>query len=242
MNKIILCEGMTDAILLSYYLGKVAGWKHCKKPPKEIDIKEDRGRGESLNWYKKDYDRLLICGVGGKDNMRSFFSNKILRTIVDAGAFSRMAVVLDRDDREIHALEMHTSSIFKPVVTNMINNRWVENYYKDAFNTEQQLESLLVVIPKEHQGALETLMLDSISENPYDAVIVEKAGTFVKEMRSIASEYIDSSRKELKAHLGVTWAVQYPEKVFWLIDEQIKSVKWEESTVLHDCFAELIKI
>jgi len=27
MNKLILCEGKTDAILLSYYLGKTAGWK-----------------------------------------------------------------------------------------------------------------------------------------------------------------------------------------------------------------------
>ena len=170
MNKIILCEGMTDAILLSYYLDKVAGWKYCRKPPKDIAIKEDHSRGESLNWYEKDSDRLLICGVGGKDNMGSFFNNKILRTIVEAGAFSRIAVVLDRDDREIHALEMYASSIFKPVVTNMKNNRWIENYYKDAFNTEQVLESLLVVIPKEHQGALETLMLDSISEDPYDAV------------------------------------------------------------------------
>lgn len=41
MNKIILCEGQTDAILLSYYLGKVSGWEFCRKPPKNIAIKED---------------------------------------------------------------------------------------------------------------------------------------------------------------------------------------------------------
>ena len=36
--------------------------------------------------------------------------------------------------------------------------------------------TLLVVIPTEHQGALETLMIDSIAEDPYDAVIVKKGG------------------------------------------------------------------
>ena len=41
MNKIILCEGETDAILLSYYLGKLAGWKFCKKAPASIAIKPD---------------------------------------------------------------------------------------------------------------------------------------------------------------------------------------------------------
>ncbi len=71
MNKIILCEGQTDAILLSYYLGKVSGWEFCRKPPKNIAIKEDTF-DQSINWYKKGDDHLLICGVGGKDNISSF--------------------------------------------------------------------------------------------------------------------------------------------------------------------------
>ena len=72
MNKIILCEGATDAILLSYYLEKVAGWKFCKKPPKDIAIKEDTFE-QSVNWYEKESDRLLICGAGGKDNIGPFW-------------------------------------------------------------------------------------------------------------------------------------------------------------------------
>ena len=53
MNKIILCEGETDAILLSYYLDKVAGWKFCKKGPADIAIKTDTFE-QSANWYQKD--------------------------------------------------------------------------------------------------------------------------------------------------------------------------------------------
>ena len=59
MNKLILCEGATDAILLSYYLEKTAGWTFCRKPPKDLQIKED-GIEESINWYEKNDDRLLI--------------------------------------------------------------------------------------------------------------------------------------------------------------------------------------
>ena len=58
----------------------------------------------------------------------------------------------------------------------------------------------------------------------------------------MAAKYISSDRKELKARLGVTWAVQYPEKVFKLINEQIRSVAWENSEVLKSCFAQLVKI
>lgn len=241
MNKIILCEGETDAILLSYFLGKVAGWQFCKKPPVNIAIKADAFE-QSVNWYENGDDRLLICGVGGKDNMSSFFKRKVFRPIVDAGAFSRVAAVLDRDNKEIESIEDHASAIFRPVITKMINNQWVENKYTDAYGTEQKIEGLLVVIPTEHEGALETVMLDSISEDPYDEAIVDKASMFVKEMRTIAAKYISSDRKELKARLGVTWAVQYPEKVFKLINEQIRSVAWENSEVLKSCFAQLVKI
>ena len=84
--------------------------------------------------------------------------------------------------------------------------------------------------------------LRSKSEDPYDAAIVKKSGEFVKAIRESASKYIYNDRAELKAHLGVTWAVQYPEKVFVLMNEQIESVKWEQSEVLHKCFEQLEKI
>lgn len=99
-----------------------------------------------------------------------------------------------------------------------------------------------MIIPVMHQGALETVLLDAISEDPYDANIVELVTEFTARMCVEASRYIDSNRKELKARLGVTWAVQYPEKVFKLINEQIQSVPWENSEILHQCFHELILI
>ena len=56
MNKIILCEGETDAILLSYYLGKVAGWKFCKKPPANI-------AGITLLVLKKSTKRSFVMRI-----------------------------------------------------------------------------------------------------------------------------------------------------------------------------------
>lgn len=241
MNKLILCEGATDAILLSYYLGRTAGWKFCRKPPRNLTIKED-GIEESINWYEKGDDRLLICGAGGKDRIKPFYEKKIKPAIINADAFEKIALLLDRDDKDTASIEHHASMIFQPVITKAESNKWITNTYRNGFNQGKQIDMLLVVIPVEHQGALETVLLDAISEDPYDAHIVELVTQFVKTMRTEAGKYITSDRKELKARLGVTWAVQYPEKVFKLINEQIQSVPWEESEVLKNCFAELIKI
>jgi hypothetical protein len=241
MNKLILCEGATDAILLSYYLNKVSGWTFCNKPPKDIAIRAE-DHNHSINWYKKGDDRLLICGVGGKDNMLPFFRKKLLRSIIDAAAFSKIALVLDHDNLSIEDMESKASSILTPLVKVMRNQQWIKAKYVDSYGMEQPLETLLVVVPTEHQGALETIMLDAISEDSYDAVIVEKSGDFVKEMRTVASKYINNQRTQLKAHLGVTWAIQYPEKVFHQIDEQIQSVEWDKSETLHECFKALEEI
>lgn len=61
MNKLILCEGKTDAILLSYYLGKTAGWKFVKKGPSGLAIQQPNDN-ESISWYKKDedYDKNIV--------------------------------------------------------------------------------------------------------------------------------------------------------------------------------------
>ena len=182
MNKIILCEGATDAILLSYYLEKTAGWKFCHKPPRDLQIKEDRIE-ESVNWYEKGKDRLLICGVGGKDRIKPFFENKIEPSIVNADSFEKVALLLDRDDRDIPSMENHASSMFSPIVSKAVQNRWTANHYINGFGQDKTVEMLLVVIPEEHQGALETVLLDAIAEEPYDAHIIECVESFVKEMR-----------------------------------------------------------
>ena len=238
MRSIIICEGSTDAILLSYYLNKVSGWEFCKKAPEHLDIKQNEF-DQSINWYKRDDDRLLICGVGGKDKISSFFKEKILSPMVKSDAFSKIVLVLDRDDKSTESIEAHASHLFKPIVTEIKNNTWIDNTYVDAFGIQKTVSSLLIAIPEEHQGALETLMLEAIAEDPYDAAIVKDAGDFVDKMQESASRYIPNNRMRLKAHLGVTWAVQYPEKVFKLIDEQIRSVSWENSQVLRNCFRQL---
>ncbi len=45
MNKLILCEGETDAILLSYYLGRTCGWRYVKNSPAGVKFRQTRPVG-----------------------------------------------------------------------------------------------------------------------------------------------------------------------------------------------------
>lgn len=219
----ILCEGKTDAILLSYYLEKTCGWTH-RNAPKSLAIKVDEIKGESAYWYRKEDESLLICGVGGKDNFGSFYKEKIHPTMVDTNAFSKIAVVTDRDNREEKSILDSFRALFRPIITNVDNDTWISNIYENSYKQEAIVDFLLVVIPADKEGALETLLLEAISENQYDKTIVNRSITYVDEILPFAAEYIQKNRLKLKACLGATWAIQYPEKIFSFIDEQKNDV------------------
>ena len=122
------------------------------------------------------------------------------------------------------------------------NGIWTEATYYNSFAEEKKLQVLLKIIPEKYEGALETVMLDAIAEDPYDNEIVNRCKAFIDEIRPFAEKYINKDRLALKAKLSATWAVQSPEKVFRFIDQQIRMVAWENSTVLKSCFAELSEL
>ena len=241
MNRLILCEGKTDAILLGYYLMKTDGWALERKPPSGLDIKAQE-QNENVVWYKKGNEKLMICAVGGKDNFGQFFSRYIQRPIFNASngdPFPRIALITDRDDRNIEEIERDIAEQLSPFFDGTKNREWIINRYLDSFGMEKEIKTLLLVIPAEHQGALENVMLDAISEDPYDQNIVDKCTSFVAAIRPEANRYIATDRLQLKANLSTVWAIQSPEKAFDFIDAQIKSVQWEKYETLNQCFGML---
>ena len=70
MKKIILCEGKTDAILISYFLEKFE-WQFSKKVM-QINLPVDKDN-EVFSWYRhpdKPDQELAIWGVGGYSNIQ----------------------------------------------------------------------------------------------------------------------------------------------------------------------------
>lgn len=242
MNSLMLCEGKTDAILLSYYMKNVFGWEPLRKAPSFLNIQVERNRNQNVAWYKHGEDLLLIAAVGGNSNFGHFFEQRIKAPLIDAGAFQKIAIVTDRDKRKIQEIEKSFIEDFGGFFTTLKNQVWLQQDFQNGFKQDEVVDVLLLVIPEAHQGALETLLLDSISEDPYDAAIVDAAKKFVHNTRCIAKRYISSDRLELKSQLSTTWAIQSPEKVFDFINEQIDSVEWDKSQTLRECFKELAKL
>ena len=239
MNRLLLCEGQTDAILLSYYLCKVCGWSYTKKPPKGYNFK-----GKEYNWYKlKDSEEyLLICDVGGVNNFKLFFNNNIAPSLRVSASFEKVSFIVDKDERKIEDIINEFKNI-TTLITDLDNNNWITNFYISDYGEEHSIKAFILVVPSEKEGALETILLDSLSEHSSsDKLIVNKSCEFIDTIAPSAENYIRKKRLQLKAKLGVTFAIMSPQKVFSFIDEQIKTVEWEKSSSLSELFSELSKI
>ena len=245
MKIVMLCEGKSDAILISYLLEKMSGWTHLKKPDKSFGVAIEDKENESAYWYSRNDDQLLICGVGGKSNFDSFFSNKIYSMIHDypeKNTFQKIIVLRDKDTDSISETERNIQNCLHPISTTIQNDTWVKGYYKDSFDVDKTIDVLGLVIPFDSDGALETVLLNSLKEEGTKKEIVERSESFVEQVTECAKEFIFNPRMELKAKLGVTFAVLSPMKVFSFIDEIIRTVEWEKSEHLIATFDKIIKL
>ena len=204
MIRIILCEGKTDAILLSYYLGRIKGWEYDNKP-KHFKLKFRETDNRFVGHYKNADQRLSICAVGGKDNFINFYKENIEGYIKDSESVDleyKIAVVVDRDDRETAEIEQYFSHHLRPCIGSVINRAWTSTSFHNKFGQEAVVHSLCVIIPQEEQGALETLLLAALSENSYKKTIINKSKAFVEAIVPDASQIITTDRLRLKTKLG----------------------------------------
>lgn len=244
MIRIILCEGETDAVLLGLYLEKICGWVYEKKPKLQIKIPKTNPAGnEKAETYTKGTEELIICAVGGKDNFGRFY-NKYIQKIIylsqNKETDFRIALMTDADKRTYTEIETDILSQLSPHISNVENNKWISNVVENSFQTLASIDFLLTIIPEDGQGALETVLMDSLAEMTNGYGIVENSKSFIDSLPD--NEYLTADRLKLKAKLGVSLSVFYPDKVFSQFDEQLRIVDWSQSHTLAKCLSELIKI
>ena len=92
----------------------------------------------------------------------------------------RIALVTDRDDFSVKEIEKSILDELSPIINNIENNAWKPNEVNADLGTKVNIEFLLVVIPKENHGALETVLREALSKDDYDANIIEKSKQFIK--------------------------------------------------------------
>jgi hypothetical protein len=236
MTGIILCEGLTDQILLSqYFCGRFHFCFDKKRSKKSIIFDSVE---ESFIYSRGSNDFLYISRTGGKDNLPRALSGIWNKIKLDAGlSFDYVAIITDHDsEEEVVSLKakLKKATEYYGTIQNLSDSNWQTVEIDTGFQQTKKSEFLTLFIPLDHPGALETFLLDSLNEIEENQHIVDKSRNFVN---SLVQDYdnkaakfppnvLSSRRMRVKAPLSVFFGVTNPEGGFRTFEEYLKEIDW----------------
>lgn len=242
MKSIILCEGGTDLTLIQYYMEKSCGWYY-------------KSNGTLNNFKLRKYllsentdDELYIASCDGVTKIPEKF-DEILESneISDEGAFDTIVIITDRDEYKTVSdfdIRMKESlNRYNITCTEEIeNNTWMEMKYRNGLQEEQALRVLLLVIPFEDCGALETFLLNALAaKDSTDQKLINQCNNFVDHVDS-DGKYLTHRRHIIKAKFDVYFSIRTPLDQFTERRNILRGIKWEEYTAIQETFLELKRL
>lgn len=252
MKRIILCEGKTDAILISYFLITKFGWGHINNNAvlrRLVTLPVDK-ENEVLNWYNhpdKENQELSIWGVGGISQIPAKLEIVIDRNQNERreeNRFERLVVFFDSDNRDgadcIALVREWAEGSGITLTTPIELGEWAEATIELNVTPPETyaIQLLPIVIPPSSRGALETFLMDCIgSQTPEDEQLVTASREFITSLPD--EPYLAEHRNRPKATLGAILSVISPDWVFSVLDERIRRVGWEEIELALNAYGKL---
>lgn len=241
MKSIILCEGSTDFILLQYYMRTVHHWNDGNLNGSTFDGKLKRSR-----IFQKREDSLQIGGCGGCNKIVPALEYVLEINSISAGTegFDRIVIITDRDEVEtesdfIEAVKVKLAEKNVYMKDEICNDKWAECEYSNGQGKKQTMQILLLVIPFEETGAMETFLLNAIAQdNSYDAEIINQGNQFVESVDT-EKRYLSKRRYITKAKFDVYFSIRTSAEQFQERQNILKNVAWEKYTLLQKSFEKL---
>lgn len=247
MKNIIICEGSTDYYLLQYYMREALGWKDNK----QIQSNILRVPGQKSRNLIKNTDILTIMSTGGCSRLTQGLKETLKRNYLTppdlSEMYSKIVIVTDRDDcdTEINFIQsiqgiLDNFSVSYPEI--FCTNEWLSCEMTSQLGIVEKIDILLLIIPFEQNGAMETFLLNAISnDNSYDKMIIESCNTFVDNIDP-ESKYLTSRRYITKAKFDTYFSIRTPAEQYAERQQILKSVRWEQYTQIQTDFLKLSEI
>lgn len=239
MKSVVLCEGRDDLWFIAYYLHKTAGWDTCNLPWSNYELTPQNQRQEVV-YLRKEADSVAVWCVGGKDCFDNAISTIFNKIIMDYpfDPIDSIVVVKDRDtDTIIEAIATIQKWLPEGIeLSNKASTTWcheIEGY-------DLAIKITPIVIPFTEEGAIETLIMQSIREQDHEgSLIVQGANEYIDNLLhlpDIGIKYLSHDRLILKARFSAVIAVTNPCHSTGLFRDMVMTCPWEESAYVKEHF------
>lgn len=212
MKSIILCEGSTDFVLLQYFMRKVYKWQDGKTG------ESPKGkRIKPIRTLSKGMDQLSIGGCGGSSGILPGldYIMEFNSLAAEGEEYDKVVIITDRDEEA-------TESEYIAGIEKILQDKQV--------------------IPFETTGAMETFLLNCISqEEEYDAKIIQKSKEFVSNADE-EKRYLTKRRYITKAEFDVYFSIRTSAEQFLERQHILKNIEWENYLKIQNDFKKLEKL
>ncbi|NLW46804.1 MAG: hypothetical protein GXY86_05665 [Firmicutes bacterium] len=237
MDSIILCEGRVDTALIGQYLASISGWHYSKVSKSGANFLEE-DRKQIINKYKRDDHWMYLWGVGGRKRFKSPFE-KILEfnSLNKDTSFNNIVFIVDRDEED----EATIVAEFAGYIGNdeLRKNEWLDVTYTDKFGHEYTVRMMLIIVPFDEEGALETVMINSLAEED-DEEIIPQCVKFIDGIKS--EKYLKKRRDILKAKLSTLIAIIDPDRAVDSLVEIVEGIQWDRYRAVNQTFNKLLEL
>lgn len=245
MRNIIICEGSSDYALLQYFMRKTYGWNDSKEAILRNDSHFERTRT-----LAKNSSTVTIAGAGGCSRIPACMDRVLEINNISQGteeAFQKVVVITDRDEVEtekefLDKIQscLDVQSIQADVA--LENDKWVKCHYKNSRGKHVEFMLLILVIPFETTGALETFLLNAIADkDAYDGNIISQCNSFVENIDP-QERYLNKRRYKTKAKFDVYFSIRTAVSQFNERQDILKNIDWENYLELQESFKKLNEI
>ena len=244
MNHIMICEGSTDYVLLQYYMREAYQWVDDPKIQKGI-LKMPGQKSRNL---QKDTDVLTIMAAGGCSQIGEGLKQVLQRNYLSApdlkDIYKKIVIVTDRDEA---GTEQEMTQNLSQVLNHyhiqnkepLKNNDWIECVMKTQIGIEIRISILLLIIPFEENGALETFLLNAVKNaDAYDRTIIEECEQLVDRVDP-RKKYLTSRRYITKAKFDTYFSIRTPAEQYLQRQDILKNVRWERYNGIQTAFHKL---
>lgn len=244
MKNVILCEGSTDYVLLQYYMREAHKWIDGKEGVLKIP-------GQKSRDLMKASDILTLMAVGGCSQMgkglKMVLENNKLSKPDLSDMYSRIVIVTDRDEVGTEqSFIQNIQDILKEYNVTcafpLVNDTWIECTMCNQVGITIDFSLLLLIIPFDEEGALETFLLNAVAKkDPYDKVIIDECNQLVDKVDP-DKRYLSSRRYVTKAKFDTYFSIRTPVEQFSQRQDILKNVQWERYDAIQTAFQKLSEL
>jgi len=231
MVELILVEGVSDVQLISYYLQNVYGWKYEKDKVLGVTALDGYEHIESLS---KDDNKLILCGVGGIEKFAHFVSNHRINDMIIERDISSVMVVTDRDEASDAKIKRKINDSFDNISFNVAE--WTPNMIIDSFKQSKNVNTYLLIIPENENGALERVIINALNDIPEEKNLIQEVTNFIDSLKLELVPDLTQVNKSNKATVGTFFSVRNPQNAMRAFSIIISKIDWSKSESIRKLF------